>query len=627
MHQVTSKVGSQIQSRSAVAVVMTVLATLCLVACDKAKLVDLKQAVLSTVTPNGVKVNFCTDPAFDQKLYLKTIVILDHSGSNQQNYKMDPNGTGAPALVNGSLDISTDYATDPDGTTRYGTVATPGTLLNYLSTLPANDATDPTRFFALVNFNAQATTYPANASGFTSNVADFYARVLADSQSGTGKPTDGGSTSYVSALDKAYTIMRDDVNRSAQCAALPKGSNSPGSWCPRPGSAVASSYVVVFMSDGSPITAVNGVGTDSNGNTVVTGDISIQIESTTRILGTVGSMMALASNPLYVSSVNLFTIYYYKPGNADLNGQALLEKMAKAGNGIAYNALSGSNIDYEQFQPPAKKIKYTLSDIFVSNSSVTWWTDGQMHLDSDQDGLPDDIETQFGTNKLKKYSYTNGISDLVKYRLANGVCASKNGAGVCQDTVVNYKANGQRCASITSNLVAGSEVFKSSDPGGMNDCEKLLLGNLAGVGSPDSNNDSIPDWLEFVNALPFQVGTSPSINVIGQDGYTVYQKIKRSLPLNVGMPQMLNYTPSNYALSQISTSTTQDCYQLNVANLPMVGENNVVRVDVIEKTPLLPNLPLYRVGKKAFATGSEVIEFADWNNAAEQALSTWSISQ
>ncbi|RYZ61018.1 MAG: hypothetical protein EOP09_20440, partial [Proteobacteria bacterium] len=158
MHQVKSVIGSEIQSRKAMTVFMTVLAALCLSACDKSKLVDLKQAVLATVTPNGVKVNFCTDPAFDQKLYLKTIIILDHSGSNQQNYKMDPNGTGAPALVNGSLLISTDYATDPTGTTRYGTPATPGTLLNYLDTLRAlpADPVDPTRFFALINFNAQA---------------------------------------------------------------------------------------------------------------------------------------------------------------------------------------------------------------------------------------------------------------------------------------------------------------------------------------------------------------------------------------------------------------------------------------------------------------------------------------
>jgi hypothetical protein len=613
--------------RSAASSALTFAALLTLSACQgNDALNPLNQVVVSSVTPDGVNVNFCTDPAYDQKQYLKTIVILDHSGSNQENYQMAADGSGAPALVNGTIVINSSYATDPTGQTRYGTVNTPGTLLNYLSTLPANSPTDPTRFFALIDFNDQATTYPANAAGFTSDTAAFYNYVLQDSTSGTNKPTDGGSTSYLSALAKAYSIMSSDIQSAQKCAALGVGSASPGSWCPVPGKPNTSSYVIVFMSDGSPITNISGVGTDANGNIVVTGAITITKESSTDILGEVGAITALASNAQYVSSINLFTIYYYAPGNVDLSGQTLLANMAKAGNGIAYNALSGSNIDYSQFQPPAKRIKYTLSDIFVSNASVTWWTDAQMHLDTDMDGLPDDVETAWGSNPLKASSDNNGVSDLVKYRLTNAqACTHKNAQGLCADAVVNY-ASGQ-CSGIKTKMVNGVLTFTSSDPDGLNDCEKFLLGDVGGIGNPDSNDDSIPDWLEFINALPFQVGTVPSINTISQDGYSLYQKIKLSLPLNVSVSQMLNYTPATYALAQVSTSANQDCYNLQVNGLPKIGDGNTVRVDVIEKSDMLPENPLYRIGKKQFAPGSSAIQFADWNNSAEQALGTWQVSQ
>ena len=357
----------------------------------------------------------------------------------------------------------------------------------------------------------------------------------------------------------------------------------------------------------------------------VTGTITVETESKTDILGQVSAISSLVSNAQYVSSVNLFTIYYYMPGNVDQNGQALLASMAKAGNGVAYNALAGSSIDYSQFQPPAKKIKYLLSDIFVSNASVAWWTDAKLHLDTDMDGLPDDVETAWGSNANLASSDGNGVSDLVKYRLTNAAaCTTKNSQGLCTAAVTNYKSGA--CNTISTSTVNGILTYKSSDPNGLNDCEKTLLSDVSGIGSADSNGDSIPDWLEFKNSLQFQVGTQPAINVSSQDGYTQYQKVKLSLPTNISLSQIKNYTPATYNLTQVSTSTTQDCYLLQVNNLPIIGENNTIRVDVIEKTPQVPLIPLYRVAKKQFATGSKNINFADWNNAAEKTLNTWKTS-
>jgi len=599
--------------------VLGCISLLALTACNQDKLTPLSPLNLSSAAQTSVNVNFCTDPSYNQKQYLKTIIILDHSGSNQHNYQMATDGSGGPALNGNTITIADQYGTDPLGKTRYGDIATPGSLLNYLSTVTPNDPTDPTHFFALVDFSTQATTYPANSSGFTSDTVAFYNYVQQDATVNNGGPNDGGSTSYLSALTAAYNIMNSDIQAAAKCAALPVTS-APQAWCLHPGTQVASSYVIVMMSDGSPIINIDGIGVDGSGNIVVTGQINLEKESSTDILSLVGTISSLTSNTQYVSSVNLFTIYYYVPGNVDLNGQALLANMAKRGNGIGYNALSGSNIDYNSFQPPVKKIKYSLSDVFVTNASATWWTDGKLHQDTDMDGLPDDVEVAWGSDPLNAMTDNNGVSDLVKYFATNAKpCAKKNALGRCTDTVINY-AN-TTCAS----LKRTNGLFPSSDPSGLNDCEKLILGDAAGINNPDSNSDLLPDWLEFKNGVPFQMGMTPAVNTPDQDGYSTYQKIKLSLPMNLSAAQNINIQPAVYNMTFVSNSDVQDCYQLSVTGLPVTGNGNTIRVDIIEKAELLQENYLYRVGKKVLTQANQSLSFNDWNDAAEKTAKTWSV--
>src|SRR5262249_43652827 len=150
---------------------------------------------------------FCTDPAYQPKQYLKMLIVLDHSGSNKINYQMAADGSGAPLIVNNQLNVGAQFATDPTGQTRYGSITTPGTLLNYLQGVPANHPADPTRFFALVDFNSGVQTYPQNSSGFTSDTVDFFTHVRQDSVAGGTSPSDGGDTDYMGALTAAYNIV------------------------------------------------------------------------------------------------------------------------------------------------------------------------------------------------------------------------------------------------------------------------------------------------------------------------------------------------------------------------------------------------------------------------------------
>src|SRR5258708_3084359 len=163
---------------TSVIVFLTAVVSGILTGCNDSPLIPLNAASDPQNQVGDVKVNFCTDPAVDQKIVQKMLIILDHSGSNAENYLMASDGSGAPALVNGSIVISKQYAPDPTGNTRYGDINTSGTLLNYLGNLPANDPANPSLYFALVDFNAQATSFPAGNAGFTSDIAGFYQHVL-----------------------------------------------------------------------------------------------------------------------------------------------------------------------------------------------------------------------------------------------------------------------------------------------------------------------------------------------------------------------------------------------------------------------------------------------------------------
>jgi len=173
-------------------------------------------------------------------------------------------------------------------------------------------------------------------------------------------------------------------------------------------------------------------------------------------------------------------------------------------------------------------------------------------------------------------------------------------------------------------LHPGAILYNSSDPDGLNDCEKILLANATGVNNPDSNGDSIPDYLEFKNFIPFQTGTTPAVNSPESDGYSIYEKIKYSLPTSVSVSYIPNILPSQYTMTQSVNPAGQLCYGINVTQLPIATPQDKIRVDVSFTSNLANSSPLYKVGYKNFSPGSSSLIFNDWTDATEVANKTWS---
>jgi hypothetical protein len=594
-------------ARNRVALVALLLSSVSLQSCEyKAVLEPLQRYIVEPPQPvKTVNVNFCTDPAVAEKSAVKTLVILDHSGSNKLNYMMSPDGSGNPYVVNNQVTIASNLGTDPFGTLRYGTLTTPGSLLHFLNNLAPNDPADPLRYFSLVNFQSSAYYLPGLGAKFTADIPAFYQAVLTDARGGNaanpnGVPADTGSTSYLSALQAAYNMITADINAAKVCAAQPANA-APTLDCPHPGISRTSSYVIVMASDGAPIISTQGL--SSSGS--VTGNLVLTREPTNEILGLVQALVALTADKKYVSGVNLFTVHYVSPNNnVDNTARTLLAEMARVGQGLAYVSVSGSSIDFTRFQAPARLIKYLLSDLFVTNVSGAFGDDGLFASDRDSDGITDATEATLGLNPASADSNGNGVQDLVEYQI--------RGRGINIGTT---------CSGIQKN---GSQ-YKASDPSGLNDCEKILLGDTGGINNPDSNSDGVPDWMAFKNSLPFQLNMAPAYLSTLSDGYTNYQKVKFSLPTQVPLTMIKGWKPSNYKLTQVSNTASQSCYKLAVKDLPFVGTTDKIRVEIVERSELLQDRFLYRSATKPFAASLNDLDFHDWNDAAEKAAGTWKV--
>jgi hypothetical protein len=681
------------------------LALIVLSACSNYPNLRLLQKILpaTAAPPEGVQLNFCTDPSQFSTGTVKFIIILDHSGSNYKMWSPDANCysasdgqnlAGLPCVDPNTRQItaSLNYATDPTGQLRYGDAALPGTLLNYLHTLTPPDPNNPSRFYAFLDFNSSVSySYPnIGATGygapyFLSDPVDFFNHIYADAHAGStlvlpfptpivapsststpmptplpsGSPTpsvtlspiiyatpsptatvigplDGGSTSYLAPLEAAKSLIMTDISYAQQCAqnTFPPGTSKDV--CPHPGFQNATKYVIIFMTDGSPIYRSNSNGNFDNGNlspaTYTQFNLPTQPplyfyrENTSAILEKVTEIASMGVGNPYVSGINLYTIYYYVTGNRDEAGVSLLSQMARAGNGTFVDQAADptAKINYQNFLPELNSIKYSLADVFVSNASVTWGADGQLHPSRNLDGMADDLVPPWTNAAQDPDPLRLGISNFVRYQLARGSCeVSKYPGKYCAPPVDTSVCSGLRLSNHTSRYPSPLGVYTVSDPDGFNDCEKLLLGGL--VGNPDSNGDLIPDWLEAKNFTPFQLGSASAALNPFSEPYSTYQKIKFNLPTNnpVGVLASARHSGSDYRLKMTSDSDVQSCYELNVKDMPILGDKNTVQIDVILKGETIQNYQ-YRVGRKAYPSGSKVLKFMDWHDAEENAAGTWS---
>lgn len=482
-------------------------------------------------------INFCTTKSDTITSNLKFIFVVDRSGSNQNRYTTTPPYTPLPA-------------TDPNGTTRFGAI----------TTFVQNFQSDPNIYWSMVSF---ASGYEGgNSKPWTNNKSDFL-NFVADQQART-QSIDGGDTNYLAVLNQVNTMISNDV-QAAQ-------STTP---------VVSSQYVVFFVSDGAPL--VNNVLQNSN-----------SITAAIQALGTIAT-----NNKLYVEGIQLNTGYYTTPP-ADTQASQTLQGMALTGGGNFLQFSGGQQIDFSRYAIPVRVQKFVLKDLWVVNENTIWYNQYNK-IDSDGDGLPDDLEIQLGSDPFNPDSDGNGVSDGVEYRISGKPCkdatCSKSGADPytsCQDL---QQPN-------------GPTLYKDTDGDYLNDCEERLLGS--DPQNFDSNGDYIPDDMAF----RFNVALIGPSNVTtldpDNDGVSNYQELKLNTPLYYDNRQVPGLQMMSLVGQKVSSNLTQDCFNYNATNITTRSNNDLIRIYLLQDTQALSPHPIMRVANLRAQGGAVSAQDSDF---------------
>ncbi len=519
--------------------------------CGTEKLQKLDTLSIVNNKTTNVNINFCTTPPDQVVSRLKYIFVFDKSQSNQLFFKIATPPTGP--LVGPSP------GTDPDGARRYPAV------MNFL-----NSVTDTTNtYFSLVNFSTQSTIETGNATnGYFVDRTNFYTQIVnqeyhLDPTTGLGAPVDSGATNYLNAIQRTQEIIRDDIRRAKDEAALT-------------GQLVASYYIIFMISDGYPVLELTpGAG----------GNFTEVIQSPASILAATSTFEdILKSDKRWVDGIQLNTAYYSTADSDDIRARTLLSNMADVGAGTFENFSAGSALDLSKFSPPLRRLRYALKDVLVSNLN-TVWVGKNLEYDADGDGLPDNLELQLGSNRSIKDSDGNGIDDGLEY-YATGLAPTSGRSYNCLD------------------------ASKDLDKDFINDCsEKTIV--KTDFDAFDSNEDWVPDDLAFRREIAAITGSSEIAIDPDGDGANNYQEVKEFTPIRVPNQQILDLKRYRYNQRLTSRTNDQDCYEVNVTDISTINTNNEIRIYVMETASIVQDKKILRTATKRVSGVGGTITITD----------------
>jgi hypothetical protein len=538
-----------------------ILSALSLVDCSNT---SLYRSNLTSTSKAGI--NFCTTPAQNIVTNLKYLFVIDHSGSNQQNYIPDPLNPGNyirdPA---GGTDAgnSTAIPAQPPGSKRFPP------LIQFLQGMPDS----PTTYYASISFSDVPTTelnWSSAGGTRTTNAqaVSYFQNFLPPN----GTTHDGGNTDYVDTL----TMISKLINTDIQSAQTDVQNGKP---------LISSDYVIIWISDGAPY--VNGV-----------------LQAANTVYGSVQSLMSLKTQfPDYIDSITLSTGYYTTPTatSEQVTAQQYMSNMATYGQGSFIFFGANTSIDYSKFSVPARAAKYTLQDFWIQNASTVWWN-GQLMLDSDHDGIPDTIETQMGSDPSKYDSDGNGVGDGVEYSIYGSPCQDVK----CNPTLARQFQT--QCGKLPA-----SGIYPDTDGDFLNNCEETLLNSK--YDDFDSNQDGVPDEFEWVNKVSFVAATNNLQSNPMNDGLSNYFKLKGGYPIQSSSTSLKDFIPMSYslAIAPNGDSPTQTCYQVAVKNLATLADQNTIRVYAMETRGATGSVRHMRVAQKNVSNGVLTLNDGDFS--------------
>ena len=208
-----------------------------------------------------------------------------------------------------------------------------------------------------------------------------------------------------------------------------------------------------------------------------------------QIYGAAQDVMDLAEN-FNVGELRIHTAFLFDPslvgmlgpnGCYDIAGvgfvcpdeaRELLGTVAQIGDGVFRDFSRAEEIDFLSFDLLSIKRENTLKNLIVTNTNLVATPSG-LALDSDGDGLLDDLEFEEGLNRLSRDTDGDGFSDTLEY------AQRRNG--------FDPRVSNRGCET--------DDERRDVDADGLARCEELVLRTSTEL--YDTDADGLPDGLEL----------------------------------------------------------------------------------------------------------------------------------
>lgn len=309
-------------------------------------------------------------------------------------------------------------------------------------------------------------------------------------------------TDYQGALSTAFQILASDMLNSA------------------PADLGRTKYVLLFLSDGDPFPDCCSVESQAMGLCDRARNIPFcenpdQIRTNPtqlpwlaagedynqphQIRAAVQDIMDLAES-FNVGELRMHTAFLFDPSlvsSLDANGcynlgggivlvcpdeaRELLGMMAEVGDGVFRDFSAAEEIDFLGFDLLNIKRENAMKNLIVTNTNL-YATSNGLVVDSDGDGLHDDLEFELGLDRLSRDSDGDGFSDTLEYK---------------------FRRNGFNPEQPSPGCELDSDRT-DLDADGLLRCEEIILRTAADIFDTDA--DGVPDGLELV------AGTDPSVS-------------------------------------------------------------------------------------------------------------------
>ena len=303
-------------------------------------------------------------------------------------------------------------------------------------------------------------------------------------------------TDYQGALSAAFSLLSQDMLQSA------------------PAQLARTKYVVLFLSDGDPFPAccsdesvAAGVCERDNRHIFFCTDPDAirqrddqlpflnggeDYNQQYQIFGAVQDIVDLAAD-FQVGELRLHTAFLFDPSLVgqvdpvtgcfsigDVNfvcpdlARPLLQGMANLGDGVFRDFSQAEEIDFLGFDLTNIRRENAMKNLILTNPNLRPGANGVLALDSDGDGLSDDLEFENGLSRTNGDSDGDGYGDALEwYRRRNGLDPTEVNTG-CED----------------------DEDRADIDADGLRRCEEILLRTSTELFDTDA--DGVPDGLEVV---------------------------------------------------------------------------------------------------------------------------------